>query len=126
MGGRIGPRRRAVAHARMASWLDRAERFRHPGRRLESFGLRTPDVDFAISVGKAENARDHAGPSRIPVHDHRLRELIMLDLGDRTSIYQPEQKARYSREHVGSEYVGWLCFQSVYDDLVQTSPDMFH
>ena len=50
----------------------------------------------------------------------------MLDLGDRTSIYQPEQKARYSREHVGSEHVGWLCFQSVYDDLVQTNPDMFH
>ena len=31
-------------------------------------------------------------PLRLPVHDHRLREPTMLDLGDRTSIYQPEQK----------------------------------
>ena len=38
----------------------------------------------------------------------------------------PADRARYSREHVGSEYVGWLCFQAVYDDLAKTSPDMFH
>jgi ribulose-5-phosphate 4-epimerase/fuculose-1-phosphate aldolase len=37
----------------------------------------------------------------------------------------PEQSARYSREHVGSEYIGWLHFQPIYEQLVQTSPDMF-
>ncbi|MBV8272357.1 MAG: class II aldolase/adducin family protein [Cupriavidus sp.] len=37
----------------------------------------------------------------------------------------PEQSSRYSREHVGSEYIGWLHFQPIYEQLVQTSPDMF-
>ncbi|CAG2160110.1 MULTISPECIES: class II aldolase/adducin family protein [Cupriavidus] len=37
----------------------------------------------------------------------------------------PELSSRYSREHVGSEYIGWLHFQPIYEQLVQTSPDMF-
>lgn len=37
----------------------------------------------------------------------------------------PEHSSRYSREHVGSEYIGWLHFQPIYEQLVQTSPDMF-
>ena len=51
---------------------------------------------------------------------------LMVDASGQAPIEIPPEKARYSREHVGSEYVGWLCFQSVYDDLVKTSPDMFH
>jgi len=35
------------------------------------------------------------------------------------------ERARYSREHVGSEYIGWLHFQPIYQQLVQTQPDMF-
>lgn len=40
-------------------------------------------------------------------------------------VMVPEQSARYSREHVGSEYIGWLHFQPIHQQLVQTSPDMF-
>ena len=40
-------------------------------------------------------------------------------------VMVPEQSARYSREHVGSEYIGWLHFQPIYEQLVQASPDMF-
>lgn len=40
-------------------------------------------------------------------------------------VMVPERSARYSREHVGSEYIGWLHFQPIYEQLVQTSPDMF-
>ena len=36
-----------------------------------------------------------------------------------------EERARYSREHVGSEYIGWLHFQTIWDQLVNTQPDMF-
>lgn len=36
-----------------------------------------------------------------------------------------EDRARYSREHVGSEYIGWLHFQTIWDQLVITQPDMF-
>ncbi len=35
------------------------------------------------------------------------------------------EKARYSREHVGSEYIGWLHFQVLYDHIAATQPDMF-
>jgi ribulose-5-phosphate 4-epimerase/fuculose-1-phosphate aldolase len=37
----------------------------------------------------------------------------------------PPDKARYSREHVGSEYIGWLHFQPLYDHLAATQPEMF-
>lgn len=40
-------------------------------------------------------------------------------------IFIPEEKARYSREHVGSEYIGWLHFQTIWDQLRQDQPDMF-
>ena len=35
------------------------------------------------------------------------------------------ERARYSREHVGSDYIGWLHFQPIWDQLVETQPDMF-
>ena len=49
----------------------------------------------------------------------------MIDASGHPPIEVPAERARYSRKHVGSEYVGWLCFQAVYDDLVRTSPGMF-
>ena len=35
-----------------------------------------------------------------------------------------KKTAEYSREHVGSEYIGWLHFQTIWDELVATQPDM--
>ena len=40
-------------------------------------------------------------------------------------IMVPPERARYSREHVGSEYIGWLHFQPIYEDLLIRQPDMF-
>ncbi len=40
-------------------------------------------------------------------------------------VLVPPDRCRYSREHVGSEYIGWLHFQPIYEHLVQTQPDMF-
>jgi ribulose-5-phosphate 4-epimerase/fuculose-1-phosphate aldolase len=42
-----------------------------------------------------------------------------------TPIRIPEDRARYSREHVGSEYIGWLHFQTIWNQLVEDQPDMF-
>jgi len=39
-------------------------------------------------------------------------------------LVSPE-RSRYSREHVGSEYIGWLHFQTLWNDLVRTEPDLF-
>jgi ribulose-5-phosphate 4-epimerase/fuculose-1-phosphate aldolase len=40
--------------------------------------------------------------------------------------YVREDRARYSREHVGSDYIGWLHFQTIWDQLKTDQPDMFH
>ena len=42
-----------------------------------------------------------------------------------TPIRIPDDRARYSREHVGSEYIGWLHFQTIWNQLVIDQPDMF-
>lgn len=52
------------------------------------------------------------------------QELVLRATG-LDPILVPEDRARYSREHVGSEYIGWLHFQPVYEELVETQPDMF-
>ena len=53
------------------------------------------------------------------------QELAILATG-KEPILVPEDRARYSREHVGSEYIGWLHFQTVYEQLVAKNPDMFN
>ena len=47
------------------------------------------------------------------------QELAVLATG-MEPIPVPEDHARYSREHVGSEYIGWLHFQPVFEELVAT------
>jgi hypothetical protein len=49
----------------------------------------------------------------------------MIEATGRPPVLVPPERARYSREHVGSDYIGWLHFQPIYDRLVQTDPDMF-
>jgi len=36
-----------------------------------------------------------------------------------------DSAARHSATHVGSDYLGWLHFQPVYDQVVAANPDMF-
>ena len=53
------------------------------------------------------------------------RQQLMVDAtGIAPKLVTPE-RARYSREHVGSEYIGWLHFQPIWEQLVKTQPDMF-
>src|SRR6266702_2723742 len=53
------------------------------------------------------------------------QQQLMIDAtGIKPKLVTPE-RARYSREHVGSDYIGWLHFQTIWNDLVATQPDMF-
>jgi ribulose-5-phosphate 4-epimerase/fuculose-1-phosphate aldolase len=52
------------------------------------------------------------------------QQLLVEATGASPKLVPPE-RARYSREHVGSEYIGWLHFQTIWNDLVRTEPDMF-
>ena len=53
------------------------------------------------------------------------QQQLMIDATGVAPKLVPPDKARYSREHVGSEYIGWLHFQPIYQRLLQTQPDMF-
>lgn len=52
------------------------------------------------------------------------QQLAVEATGITPTLVTPE-RARYSREHVGSDYIGWLHFQTIWDQLVATQPDMF-
>ena len=54
------------------------------------------------------------------------QQALLVQASGHKPTLVPEAAARYSREHVGSEYIGWLHFQPVYEDLVERAPDMFH
>jgi ribulose-5-phosphate 4-epimerase/fuculose-1-phosphate aldolase len=51
------------------------------------------------------------------------QQLLIEATGIKPTLVTPE-RARYSREHVGSEYIGWLHFQPIWEQLLETSPDM--
>ena len=53
------------------------------------------------------------------------QQQLLVDATGVTPKLVPPERARYSREHVGSDYIGWLHFQPIYQHLVQTQPDMF-
>jgi ribulose-5-phosphate 4-epimerase/fuculose-1-phosphate aldolase len=53
------------------------------------------------------------------------QQQLMIDATGVAPKLVPPDKARYSREHVGSEYIGWLHFQPIWGQLVATQPDMF-
>jgi ribulose-5-phosphate 4-epimerase/fuculose-1-phosphate aldolase len=51
------------------------------------------------------------------------QQLMVEATGMKPMLVSPE-RSRYSREHVGSEYIGWLHFQTIWDGLIKTQPDM--
>jgi ribulose-5-phosphate 4-epimerase/fuculose-1-phosphate aldolase len=53
------------------------------------------------------------------------QQQLLIEATGATPKLVTEERARYSREHVGSEYIGWLHFQTLWSDLVETQPDMF-
>jgi len=57
--------------------------------------------------------------------DACCRVQLMVDASGRKPQTVSPEKARHSREHVGSDYIGWLHFQPIYEQLVATQPDMF-
>lgn len=53
------------------------------------------------------------------------QQLLVEATGHKPVLVTPE-RSRYSREHVGSEYIGWLHFQPIYENLTLSQPDMFN
>ena len=53
------------------------------------------------------------------------KQQLMIEATGQKPVLVPHDKAVYSREHVGSEYIGWLHFQTIWTQLVEDQPDMF-
>lgn len=53
------------------------------------------------------------------------RQQLLVEATGQTPRLVPPERSRYSREHVGSDYIGWLHFQAIWNDLVRRQPDMF-
>jgi ribulose-5-phosphate 4-epimerase/fuculose-1-phosphate aldolase len=51
------------------------------------------------------------------------QQMAVEATGIKPRLVSPE-RSRYSREHVGSEYIGWLHFQPIWEHLLATQPDM--
>ena len=51
-------------------------------------------------------------------------QLLTEAAGTKPTTVTPE-RARHSREHVGNDFIGWLHFQPIYEQIVATSPDLF-
>ena len=52
------------------------------------------------------------------------QQQLAVDASGMAPRLVPPDRARYSREHVGSEYIGWLHFQTIWGQLLETQPDM--
>ncbi len=52
------------------------------------------------------------------------QQMMVEATGITPKLVSPE-RARYSREHVGSDYIGWLHFQPVYEQIAATQPELF-
>lgn len=53
------------------------------------------------------------------------QQQLAIEATGHKPLMVPQISARYSREHVGSDYIGWLHFQPIWEQLVATQPDMF-
>ena len=53
------------------------------------------------------------------------KQQLMIEAIRHKPTLVPHDRAIYSREHVGSEYIGWLHFQPIWEQLEATQPDMF-
>jgi ribulose-5-phosphate 4-epimerase/fuculose-1-phosphate aldolase len=51
-------------------------------------------------------------------------QLAVEATGSKPTFVAPD-RARYSREHVGSSFIGWLHFQPLYDHVAKREPEMF-
>jgi ribulose-5-phosphate 4-epimerase/fuculose-1-phosphate aldolase len=53
------------------------------------------------------------------------QQQLLVEATGNKPVRVPDISSRYSREHVGSEYIGWLHFQPIWQQLAEKQRDMF-
>jgi ribulose-5-phosphate 4-epimerase/fuculose-1-phosphate aldolase len=100
----------------------------------------TPDAGKAVAAAFGNHrAAFHQNHGLITASRHSIEDAafwfialerccqvqLLVEATGRTPVSIPPERARYSHEHVGNSFIGWLHFQPIYDQLVQMHPDMF-
>ena len=53
------------------------------------------------------------------------KQELMIDASGREPVLVTRERARYSREHIGTDYIGWLHFQPVAAQILAEESDLF-
>lgn len=108
---------------------------------LEEAGHVALEVDAGVRVCKAFNgvkAAIHQNHGLLTVSRHSIdaaafwfialerccKQQLLVEATGQKPILVPHESARYSHDNVGSEYIGWLHFQTIWEQLLDTQPDM--
>jgi len=110
----IGASAGAVAVEKQAGWSVAQEMGRHRGVLHQNHGLLTC----------SRHSIDDAAFWFIALERCCQQQLMVAASGVAPQILS-DATARYSRENVGSDFIGWLHFQTIYQQLEATQPDMF-
>jgi ribulose-5-phosphate 4-epimerase/fuculose-1-phosphate aldolase len=97
-------------------------RRRHIGaRRRQKVAAAFKDVKAAIHRNHGQlTASRHSSDSAafwFIAFERCCWQQLMIEATGRPPVLVPPERARYSREHVGSDYIGWLHFQPIYDPV---------
>ena len=110
----IGASAGAVAVEKESGWTIAKEIGRNRGALHQSHGLLT----------SSRHSIDDAAFWFIALERACKQQLAVEATGIKPQLLS-EKTAQYSREHVGSDYIGWLHFQTLYSHIAATQPDMF-
>lgn len=110
----IGASAGAVAVERESGWSVAREIGRNRGVLHQNHGLLTC----------SRHSIDDAAFWFIALERACKQQLAVEAAGIKPALLS-EKTAAYSREHVGSDYIGWLHFQTLYNHIAATQPDMF-
>lgn len=110
----IGASAGAVAVEKESGWSVAKEIGRNRGVLHQNHGLLTT----------SRHSIDDAAFWFIALERACKQQLLVEATGIKPQIVS-QKTAEYSREHVGSDYIGWLHFQTLYGHIKATQPDMF-
>jgi len=110
----IGASAGAVAVEKESGWSVAKEIGRNRGVLHQNHGLLTT----------SRHSIDDAAFWFIALERAFQQQLLVEATGIKPQMVS-QKTAEYSREHVGSDYIGWLHFQTLYSHIAATQPDMF-
>jgi len=110
----IGASAGAVAVERESGWSVAKEMGRNRGILHQNHGLLT----------SSRHSIDDAAFWFIALERACKQQLLVEATGIKPQLLS-DKTAAYSREHVGSDFIGWLHFQTLYNHIAATQPDMF-